>query len=222
MAHDRLAVLNTIADQGLVALHSHAEANVTIRVADAIYAGGGRLLEFMNRARHAPSVFEQLRAHADSHLPDLIVGAGSVEDRATAAIFIAAGAEFIVSPTLVPEIAELCNRYKVPYLPGTMTVTEIAVAETLGVEYVKLYPAISPAFVEAVLMARPWTRIVATGDIGVDDLEAWFTAGATAVGTMSVAPPGMISRGHYAQISDLVRATLTRITEDRPPAEAPT
>lgn len=213
MPHDRLAVLNTIADQGLISLHSHPDANVAIRVADSIHSGGGRLLEFMNRARSAPTVFEQLRRHADIYLPGLMLGAGSVEDPATAAIFISAGADFIVSPGLVPETAELCNRHKVPYLPGTMTITEMIEAESLGVEYVKLYPATSPGFVKAVQSARPRTRVVATGNIGIDDLEDWFTAGASAVGTMSVAPPDTVAEGHYHQITDAVSATLGAIAE---------
>ena len=107
-------------------LFHHPDASVAIAVVDAIAAGGGVVIEFTNRVRFAPTVFEALRRHVDEHHPDMVLGVGSVEDAATAALFIAAGADFIVAPILVPETAELCNRHKVAYLPGTMTINELS------------------------------------------------------------------------------------------------
>lgn len=215
MTNDRMAVLNTIAEQGLMSLHQHPDPELAFLVAERIHEGGGRVLEFTNRFPQAISTFSKLASMLRDRYPDMILGTGSVEDQATAALFINAGAEFIVSPGLDSGTALLCNRHKVPYLPGTMTITEIAEAESLGCEYVKLYPAMDPMFVTAVQMPRPWTRIVANGPIGLENLAPWFQAGATAIGTMAMAPPDVVADGRYDEITSNVQAMLTKITEVR-------
>ena len=147
MSHDRLHVLNAIAQDQIMHMVHHHDSDVGIEIIDAIAAGGGRVVEFVNRVKFAPAVFEAIRRHVDENHPEMVVGVGSVEDSATAALFVSLGAEFIVSPIFVSETAEFCNRRKVPYLPGTMTITEIAEAERHGVEFVKLYPAMDPMFI---------------------------------------------------------------------------
>ncbi len=204
--HDRLHVLNTIANERVMHLFHHDDPAIATAAIDAIAAGGGLVIEFTNRVRFATTVFEAVRRHAAANHPDMVIGVGSVEDAATAAHFIALGADFIVSPLFVEETALLCNRRKIPYLPGTMTVTEIAEAERLGVEFVKLYPAMDPMFVRAVMMPRPWTRIVANGDIGPDDVQLWLDAGAVAIGTMASVPPGALESSNFAAITAAVRA----------------
>ena len=206
MSHDRLSVLNTIAQEQIMHLFHHPDPAVAINIIDAIAAGGGRVVEFTNRVQFAPTVFEAIRRHVDENHPDMVIGVGSVEDAATASIFVAAGAEFIVSPIFVAETVEFCNRRKVPYLPGTMTITEIAEAERYGVEFVKLYPAMNPMFVKAVQMPRPWSRIIANGPIGPDEVQSWLGAGATAIGTMASVPPDAVAAGNFGQVTDAVAA----------------
>ena len=145
-------------------------------------------------------MFDKLRRHVDAEIPDLILGVGSVEDPATASAFMALGADFIVSPLFVEETAVVCNMRKVPYLPGTQTVTEIATAERSGVEFVKLYPATDPSFVPAVRAPRPWTRIIANGAIDTESAVLWLEAGATAVGRMMSVPPAAVESGDYDAI----------------------
>ncbi len=215
---DRLTVLNTIVDQGIMTLFHDEDTDTVIEVATAVHAGGGRIFEFTNRVEHALDIFGALVRHAAHHLPDLIVGTGSVEDSPTAAQFIAKGSNFIVSPILVEETAYLCNRRKIAYVPGTMTINEVADAETLGVELVKFYPANLPMgaqFVSATLMPRPWSRIVANGMITVDDLEPWFEAGVAAVGTMSMVQPDLVQAGDFEAISQTVGAMLAKVKKIR-------
>ena len=200
MKDDRLAVLNAIAHHQVMHLFSTEDSATACGVADAVYAGGGRVIEFTNRARYAQDVFDKLRRHVDAEIPDLILGVGSVEDPATASAFMALGADFIVSPLFVEETAVVCNMRKVPYLPGTQTVTEIATAERSGVEFVKLYPATDPSFVPAVRAPRPWTRIIANGAIDTESAVLWLEAGATAVGTMMSVPPAAVESGDYDAI----------------------
>ena len=208
MVHDRLEVLNAIAEDQIMHLFAHHDPDVVIEIIDAIAAGGGRVVEFTNRVQFAPAVFEAIRRHVDANHPEMVIGVGSVEDSATAALFVSLGAEFIVSPIFVSETAEFCNRRKVPYLPGTMTITEIAEAERYGVEFVKLYPAMDPMFVQAVKMPRPWSRIIANGPIGPDAVRSWLDAGATAIGTMASVPPQAVAAGNFAEVSSAVSALI--------------
>ena len=209
MTHDRLHVLNTIAQEQIMHLFHHPDPAVAVHVIDAIAAGGGVVVEFTNRVAFAPSVFEAIRRHANENHPEMVIGVGSVEDPATAALFVSVGADFIVSPIFVAETAEFCNRRKIPYLPGTMTINEIAEAERYGVEYVKLYPAMNPMFINAVKMPRPWSRIIANGPIGPDDVQSWLQAGATAIGTMASAPPEAVAAGDFAAVTNAVAALTT-------------
>lgn len=180
----RLDILNSLLDIGLLPLFYHAEVETAVEVVSACAQGGARLVEFTNRGELAYPVFTELvRRFAKS---DVILGVGSVPDAPTAALFIASGANFIVSPSLNPETARLCNRRKIPYLPGCLTPTEIASAEELGVEVCKIFPGNvgGPEFVSAVMAPCPWTRLLPTGGVDAteESVNAWIKVGAAAVG----------------------------------------
>jgi 2-dehydro-3-deoxyphosphogluconate aldolase/(4S)-4-hydroxy-2-oxoglutarate aldolase len=183
----RLEVLSTIVSTGLVPVFYNGNLDVTKKVAKAIAGGGCRLLEFTNRGDFAPDVFKELSQYCQRELPDMILGVGTIMDAPTAALYVAYGANFVVGPTLNAEVARFCNSRKISYSPGCGSATEIAQAEELGVEIVKVFPGDSvggPAFVKAMLGPRPWTRIMPTGGVQAtrEGLSAWFKAGVTAVG----------------------------------------
>jgi 2-dehydro-3-deoxyphosphogluconate aldolase/(4S)-4-hydroxy-2-oxoglutarate aldolase len=183
--------------------------------------GGCHLLEFTNRGDFALQTFSELvQAMAKTH-PDLIIGIGSVEDAATAALYLAHGANFVVGPHFNEEIARLCNRRKIPYLPGCGSVTEIATAEEWGAEVVKLFPAETlggPDFVKAVRGPRPWTRIMPTGGVSPDEdnLRAWFAAGVACVGVGGkLIREDSLKSGDFAAIENHAREILARIQRIR-------
>lgn len=183
----RLDVWNTIVDIGLVPLFYQPDVETAIEIVSACAKGGARVIEFTNRGEKAYPVFTQLVCHFESADPTVILGAGSIVDAPTAALYMASGANFIVGPNLNPEVARLCNRRKIAYIPGCATPTEIAEAEELGAEICKVFPGEQvggPGFISAVLAPCPWHRLLPTG--GVDATEAsvtaWIRAGATAVG----------------------------------------
>ena len=97
-------------------------------------------MEFTARGDFAHEVFGELTKYAIENLPGMIMGVGSVTDAASASRFMALGANFIVTPVLREDIAIACNRRKVLWSPGCGTLTEIARAEELGCEIVKLFP----------------------------------------------------------------------------------
>ena len=183
----RLEVLNRIVETGLVPVFYHGDVEVASQVVAACVAGGVTVFEFTNRGDHAITVFQALERHAAQHVPSLILGAGSIVDEATAALFVAHGANFIVGPSFNPRVARFCNRRKIAYMPGCATATEIAAAEEAGVEIVKTFPCETVGgteFVKALLGPCPWTRIMPTGirEVTKAGLAAWFKAGIVAAG----------------------------------------
>jgi 2-dehydro-3-deoxyphosphogluconate aldolase/(4S)-4-hydroxy-2-oxoglutarate aldolase len=183
----RLEVLNAIVETGLVPVFYHPDVEVAKQVVEACSRGGARTFEFTNRGDFAPQVFSELAQHMAKAQPDLILGVGSVVDAPTAALYIASGANFVVGPNTNPEVARLCNRRKIAYSPGCGTASEIAYAEELGVEIVKIFPGETvggPEFVKAILGPCPWTRIMPTGGVEPTpaSISAWFKAGITAAG----------------------------------------
>lgn len=217
----RMQVLNAILEDGLVPVFYHADAAVAVKVAEACAAGGARVLEFTNRGDMAPEVFKELSQFLAREHREIILGVGSVGDAPTAALYIAYGANFVVGPLLNPEVARLCNRRKVAYSPGCGSVTEIAQAEELGVEIVKVFPGRSvggPEFVKSVLGPCPWTSIMPTGgvDASEESIRAWFSAGVACVGLGSnLVRKEWVAAGDWAAISNQVRQVLDWIRQAR-------
>jgi 2-dehydro-3-deoxyphosphogluconate aldolase/(4S)-4-hydroxy-2-oxoglutarate aldolase len=147
----RIQVAQKMAEQGMVPLFYHADVDLCKKVVSACYAGGARLLEFTSRGDFAHEVFGELSKHIRDHLPEMILGVGSVTDAASASLYMALGADFIVTPVLREDIAVVCNRRKVLWSPGCGSLGEIARAEELGCEIVKLFPGsvYGPGFVKA-------------------------------------------------------------------------
>jgi 2-dehydro-3-deoxyphosphogluconate aldolase/(4S)-4-hydroxy-2-oxoglutarate aldolase len=144
----------------------------------------------------------------------MALGAGTILDAPTAALYIQMGADFIVSPCLVEEVVPLCNRRGVPYSPGCGTVTEIVHAQELGCDLVKVFPAGNvggPSFVKNVLGPLPWSMLMCTGAVEPteENLRAWAASGVVAVGMGSkLFPKDVIASGDWAAISSLCRQCL--------------
>lgn len=182
----RIQVAETMKQTGLVPLFYNSDIEISKKVVEACYKGGARLLEFTARGDFAHEVFGELNKFVSANLPGMIMGVGSVTDAASASRYMALGANFIVTPVLREDIALICNRRKVLWSPGCGSLTEIARAEELGCEIVKLFPGgiYGPDFVKAIKGPQPWTSIMPTGGVSPtkESLESWFKAGVTCVG----------------------------------------
>ena len=222
MAHfDRLTIYNTILADGMVPLFYHADVNVARQVVTALARGGSRVVEFTNRGDYAIEVFSALTKYCRAELPAMIVGVGSVEDAATAALYAAHGANFVVGPTFSEEVARFCNRRKLAYMPGCGTLNDIAHAEEFGAEIVKAFPGSAvggPGFVKDVRGPRPWTRIMPTGGVTPEEtnLREWFGAGVACVGMGSqLVRSDWIKNAEYHKIEALTAETLALIKRIR-------
>ena len=217
----RLDVLNAIMAQGLVPVFYSPNLEVAKQVVAACHRGGGRLFEFTNRGDYAPYVFLELSRWAAQECPDMMLGAGSVVDAPTAALYVAEGASFVVGPNLNPEVARFCNRRKVAYSPGCATASEIATAEELGVEIVKIFPGETiggPEFVKSIMAPCPWTRIMPTGGVEptAQSIDAWFKAGVAAVGIGSkLISKAAVDAGDWDSVQQTVAETLALIANAR-------
>jgi 2-dehydro-3-deoxyphosphogluconate aldolase/(4S)-4-hydroxy-2-oxoglutarate aldolase len=219
--YSRLQVLNTMIELGLVPVFYNPDVEVAKRIVAACRAGGARVVEFTNRGDFAFQVFAALSQHVAETQPDVILGVGSIVDAPTAALYISAGANFVVGPLLNPEVARLCNRRKVAYSPGCGSVSEISEAEELGVEIVKVFPGAEvggPAFVKAVRGPMPWTRIMPTGGVDAteESIHAWFEAGVACVGIGSkLITKDLVAAGDFDALSNKVAQVLIWIREAR-------
>ena len=182
----RIEVAIKMGHQAMVPLFYHPDLAVCKSVVQACYDGGARLLEFTNRGDYAHEIFGALNQYCADEMPEMILGVGSVTDGGTASLYLQLGANFVVTPVLREDIAIVCNRKKVLWSPGCGSLGEIARAEELGAEIVKLFPGSTygPGFIKAVRGPQPWTSIMPTGGVSPDpdNLKAWFEAGAYCVG----------------------------------------
>lgn len=216
----RMEVAQVMKETGMVPLFFHSDINLSKQVLKACYNGGARLMEFTARGDFAHEVFGELTKYAIKELPGMIMGVGSVTDAAAASLYMALGANFIVTPVLREDIAMVCNRRKVLWSPGCGTLTEITRAEELGCEIVKLFPGdiYGPNFVKGIKGPQPWTSIMPTGGVSPnrENLKGWFEAGVTCVGMGSqLISKDILANKDFAKLEQNVKDALAIIKEVR-------
>lgn len=221
----RLEVCALLLRQGFLPLFHHRDPQTAVATCRALMDGGSRLVEFTNRGDDARATFRAIADARRTHGWQVAIGAGSVMDSETAAAYIDLGADFVVSPGFDEVTARRCNRYRVPYLPGACTPTEIARAEEFGSEIVKVFPgdaAGGPSFIRAVLGPSPRSRLMPTGGVEANaaSLSAWFAAGAACVGLGSdLVRRSDMDAGDMAAITARVREVASLVAVARPTIE---
>jgi 2-dehydro-3-deoxyphosphogluconate aldolase/(4S)-4-hydroxy-2-oxoglutarate aldolase len=202
-------VYSRIEETPIVPLFFNADLTVAQQVLKACYDGGIRVFEFTNRGAEAPAIFAKLIDYCEKECPDLVLGIGTIFDAKQATEFIEMGADFMLQPFTTPEVGEVCTKHDIPWMPGTMTLTEIRNAEILGAKYVKIFPGnvVGPGFVKAIKGPMPKTKIMVTGGVepNKESLSSWFGAGAAAVGMGSqLFPADLIAKKDYQAISNTI------------------
>jgi len=218
--YTRLEVASVMQQDGMVPLFFHPDVDLGKKILKACYDGGGRLLEFTNRGDFAFEIFGELNKYALKELPGMILGVGSITDAGAASLYMQLGANFIVTPVLREDIAAVCNRRKVLWSPGCGSLTEIARAEELGCEIVKLFPGdiYGPKFVKGIKGPCPWTSIMPTGGVSPseENLKGWFDAGVTCVGMGSqLISKDILASKDFGRLENMVRDTLSLIKSIR-------
>jgi len=193
---------------GVIAVLRAREAKGLTQVARALYDGGVRALEITLTTPGAVAGIAELAQAGDG----MLVGAGTVLDDITARSVLDAGAKFVVSPTLEPDVIRVCRERNVPCIPGAFTPTEILTAWRAGAALVKLFPAaaVGPGFVRDVLAPLPFLRIVPSGGVTLDSVGDWIRAGVAAVSLGSA-----LLSGPTAELTARARAFVTAVATAR-------
>lgn len=218
--YSRIEVVRQMETSGMVPLFFHPDITTAKAVLKACYDGGARLMEFTNRGDFAIEIFKVLIQYAQADLPGMILGVGSVTDAAAASQYMLYGANFVVTPVYREDIAIVCNRRKVLWSPGCGSLSEIARAEEMGCELVKLFPGsiYGPEFVKAIKGPQPWTSIMPTGGVSMEEsnLRGWLEAGVTCVGMGSkLISKEILVNKDYNQLTHNVNKTLQLIKKIR-------
>ena len=127
--HTRIEIIIRMQEAGIVPVFYHKDPEVCRNVIKSCHDGGIKVFEFTNRGDYAHELFGELNKWSEKEVPDIAMGAGSVVDPATAALYIQLGANFIVSPVMNPEMAKICNRRKILWVPGCGSLSEISLDE---------------------------------------------------------------------------------------------
>lgn len=179
-------ILNYILDYPALPVYYNDDTATCIDVVNACYQGGIRVFEFVNRGEKGLENFKALQQYRNENLPDLKLGIGTIKDVATARRFIKEGADFLVSPVIKPEIADITLNEGILWIPGCMTPTEISHAEDLGAPLVKLFPGdtLGPGFLKSIKPLFPGMLFMPTGGVSPqqESIAIWFKAGVSAVG----------------------------------------
>jgi 2-dehydro-3-deoxyphosphogluconate aldolase / (4S)-4-hydroxy-2-oxoglutarate aldolase len=206
-------IISIVTEQGVIPLFYHDDTNESIAIVDALYNAGIRIVEYTNRGSKAIENFRALLSIRTTKWPDLFLSVGTIKTTDAAKKFIDAGADFIICPGIIPEVAKLVHDAGLVWVPGCMTTTEIIMAEQHGAKLVKLFPGslLGPSYVSAVKEIFPGLLFMPTGgvDVSEDNLSKWFNAGVVAVGLGSkVISKELVNKKDYAAIEALAKKAL--------------
>lgn len=210
----RLETIQKMLECGVVAVIRAESKEQGIKIVDAVKKGGIKALEITMTVPGAVDIIKELsEIYKDD---DVIIGAGTVLDPETARACILAGAKYIVSPGLNIETIKLCNRYRVPVMPGIMTVTEALTALEYGVEILKVFPgnAFGPSIIKSFKGPLPQGNFMPTGGVSLDNIKDWIKAGAVAVGTGSDLTKGA-STGNYELVTETAAKFVNEVKKAR-------
>ncbi|MGB5933071.1 MAG: bifunctional 4-hydroxy-2-oxoglutarate aldolase/2-dehydro-3-deoxy-phosphogluconate aldolase [Anaerolineae bacterium] len=204
-----------IEESGIIAIVRFDRPEQLIQVAQAIRAGGVGIIEFTMTTPNALDIIEESgREFGD----EVLLGAGTVLDAETARAAILAGAEFIVSPTLDPEVIEVCRRYSKVVIPGAFTPTEILTAWQRGADFVKVFPASlgGPGYLKAIRGPLPQVKLIPVGGVSLENTADFIKAGAVAVAVGgNLVKKRAIAEGNFPELTETARQFVAAVREGR-------
>ena len=212
---NRTEKLNLIRETGVIAIMRANSSDQLMLAADAIKAGGVRVIEV---TMTTPGALDVIQAATDRYGSSVLFGAGSVLDAETARAAILAGAGFIVAPTLKVPMIELCNRYSIPAMPGIFTPTEALTAWQAGAAMVKLFPASMGGadMIKAILAPLPQLEIVPVGGVDLDTAADFIRKGAAALGVgSSLVNQKLLDAGDMAEMTRRAAAFIDEVQKGR-------
>jgi 2-dehydro-3-deoxyphosphogluconate aldolase/(4S)-4-hydroxy-2-oxoglutarate aldolase len=179
-------ITDAIVQQGILPLYFSPDETVSVEVLKAIYRAGIKAIEYTNRGDEALNNFIKMTVVRNAEMPDLLLGVGTIKNLKDAKNYMTAGADFLVSPGFVKEVADYAVSKDIFYAPGCMTPSEIIAAENAGIKFIKLFPGnmLGPEFLSGIKDIFPKLLFMPTGGVDTtrENIEGWFKAGVCAVG----------------------------------------
>ena len=212
---EKTELLSRMKQEGLVSVVRAENKEKGEKVIDSIVKLGINFIEITMTVPGAVDIIKELsEKYRDNE--KIVIGAGTVLDPETARMVILAGAQFVVSPSLNIETVKLCNRYRIPVMPGIMTVKEAVEALELGVDILKVFPgnAFGPSIISSFKGPLPQAQFMPTGGVSVDNVDKWFKAGVVAVGTGSNLTVGA-KTGDYEAVTKMAEEFVNAVKKAR-------
>ncbi|MFZ1313584.1 MAG: bifunctional 4-hydroxy-2-oxoglutarate aldolase/2-dehydro-3-deoxy-phosphogluconate aldolase [Chitinophagaceae bacterium] len=209
-------IADAIIAQGMLPLYFNADETVSVDILRAVYRAGVKALEYTNRGDAARMNFKKMVAVRNAEMPGMLLGVGTVKNLQTAKDYLAAGADFLVSPGFVKEVADYAVANDIFYAPGCMTPSEIIAAENSGISFIKLFPGnmLGPEFLSGIKDIFPKLLFMPTGGVDTtkENIEGWFKAGVCAVGMGSkLISKKLMEAKDYAAIEKMTKEVLALI-----------
>jgi 2-dehydro-3-deoxyphosphogluconate aldolase/(4S)-4-hydroxy-2-oxoglutarate aldolase len=215
-------VLRQIREIGIVPVVRATSPDEALAAVEAIRAGGVPILEI---TLTVPGAIEIIRRLSATIGEEAVIGAGTVLDAGTAEACVAAGARFIVSPSLDVPTIETCRRLGVPVFPGALTPTEVVTAWKAGADAVKLFPANAvggPSYLKSLKAPLPQIELVPTGGVSLTNAADFIAAGAMAIGVgADLVDLAAIRRGDAAAVTEKARQYVAAVAKARRLPTAP-
>ena len=209
-------VLAALRDGGIVPVIRADSADTALRLVDALVSGGIRTLEI---TMTVPDAIGAIKAVADRFGSSVLLGAGTVTSRALAEGSLDAGAEFLVTPCVVPDVIAVAKERGVAVLPGAMTPTEVFTAWSAGGDIVKIFPASNvggASYLKALKGPFPQIPLCPTGGVNLQTIGEFVKAGASAVGVGGeLVSKAAIDAGDYGKITELAKQYVSALSAAR-------
>jgi 2-dehydro-3-deoxyphosphogluconate aldolase / (4S)-4-hydroxy-2-oxoglutarate aldolase len=214
-------ITDAVIAQGILPLYFNSSEEVSLDVLKAIYRAGIKAVEYTNRGDAALANFKKMVALRNAEIPGMLLGVGTIKNMQHAKDYLAAGADFLVSPGYVPDVAAYCVANDIFYAPGCMTPSEIITAENAGIKFIKLFPGnlLGPEFLSGIKDIFPKLLFMPTGGVDTtrDNIEAWYKAGVCAVGMGSkLISKKLMEAKDYATIESETKKVLDLIQTIKP------
>jgi len=209
-------VLAALRDGGIVPVIRADSADTALRIVDALVSGGIRTLEI---TMTVPDAIGAIKAVSDRFGSSVLLGAGTVTSRALAEGSLDAGAEFLVTPCVVPDVIAVAKERDVAVLPGAMTPTEVFTAWSAGGDIVKIFPASNvggASYLKALKGPFPQIPLCPTGGVNLQTIGEFVKAGASAVGVGGeLVSKAAIDAGDYGKITELAKQYVSALSAAR-------
>jgi len=211
----RHQIVSLLINPGVIAVVRGPGPDPIPGLIEALIEGGVLAIEITLTTPDALLIIREARARYGT---SVLIGVGTVLDVDSARTALDAGAEFVVTPVLRPEIVPVVHAADRPVMLGAYSPTEAHKAHEAGADFVKLFPAdtLGPDYVKALLAPLPRLRLVPTGGVDPGNAGAFIRAGCSALGAgSSLVPRQALLGGHWRQITDLARRFVEEVRRAR-------